>query len=147
MNGKLEWFAGNEDALALYRMFVDVAHVWDDLVDRDKVVPEEDINRVFLMCLAAIPANPVYQRMFAQLHPLLVTATIGYTVANKYEKAKDLHGMEIGHTLRYSVAQAFVYVIVQLNGPERAIEILPEALKEMMPERIEHYLEEHRDAA
>jgi hypothetical protein len=68
-------------------------------------------------------------------------------VANTYEKAKDPPGMEIGHTLRYSVAQAFVYVIVQLNGPERAIEILPEALKEMMPERIEHYLEEHRDAA
>ena len=33
--GKLEWFGGNQDELNMYHMFVDLAHVWDDLVDKD----------------------------------------------------------------------------------------------------------------
>jgi hypothetical protein len=49
--GKLEWFGGNQDALNMYRMFVDLSHLWDDLVDKDKDATEDSINNAFLICL------------------------------------------------------------------------------------------------
>ena len=47
--GKLEWFGGNQDALSVYRMLVDLAHIWDDLVDKDKPIGETEINNAFLI--------------------------------------------------------------------------------------------------
>ena len=55
--GKLEWFGGNHDALNMYRMLVDLAHTWDDLVDKDKDVPADHINNAFLIALVYMPAN------------------------------------------------------------------------------------------
>lgn len=143
----IDWFAGNADAEALYVMLVEICHTWDDLVDRDKPVPPEQINRVFLMSLISLPSNPVYRTMFPQILPLLLTAFAGYLVANKYESDKDPHGIEIAHTLRYAVAQVVTFLIVHFNGMSKATEILPEALKEMIPERFDDYRKEHSDAA
>jgi hypothetical protein len=42
--GKLEWFGGNQDALNMYRLFINLLHTWDDLVDKDKEVTETGIN-------------------------------------------------------------------------------------------------------
>jgi hypothetical protein len=56
--GKLEWFGGNQDALNMYRMFIDMIHVWDDLVDKDKPVPEGAINHAFAIALVFLPAHP-----------------------------------------------------------------------------------------
>jgi len=41
---KLEWFGGNQDAVNMFNMFVDLAHTWDDLVDKDVEVSEDHIN-------------------------------------------------------------------------------------------------------
>jgi hypothetical protein len=62
LQGKLEWFGGNQDALNMYRMFVDLAHIWDDLVDKDKPVSADEINQAFLTCLVYLPANPFYRQ-------------------------------------------------------------------------------------
>ena len=137
------WFAGNAEATALYMSLVEVAHTWDDLVDQDKPVTADRINNAFLLCLVAIPSNKVYQALFPQLQPLLLTAFTGYVVANKYEKDKDEHGIEIAHMLRYSVVQVVTFLIVHFNGVNKAVEILPAALKRMIPERFDDYRKEH----
>lgn len=139
----LSWFKGNRDAAALYEALVEVAHTWDDLVDKDKPVSDEDINRAFMLALVTIPANPVYHALLPQLQPLLINAVAGYAVANKYEAAHDAHGIEIAHTLRYSISQAMVFLIVHFNGLTNALEILPRALKVMIPERFAEYEKEH----
>jgi hypothetical protein len=36
--GKLEWFGGNQDALSMFRMFVDLAHTWDPCLSDGKFV-------------------------------------------------------------------------------------------------------------
>ena len=46
---KLEWFGGNTDALAMYDLFKELAHIWDDLVDKDKPVSEDAINKALLI--------------------------------------------------------------------------------------------------
>lgn len=140
---RLEWFAGDADALALYEAFSEIAHIWDDMVDRDCVVPAERINRAFRLALIDVSCNPVFHRHYEALRPMLVSAVACYEAANQFEQDRDAHGLELAHVLRYAVAQVFVYLITVSLGEDRARAVLPQALKRMMPERMFIYLKEH----
>ena len=137
--GKLEWFGGNQDALNLYRMFRDLAHVWDDLVDKDNPVTEAEINNAFLICLVYMPANPFYQRIQAAVMPMWITVVSAYQAANSFERNKDEHGVEIAHTLRYAAGNIIAYAVHVCVGPEKAAEIMPEVWKSIVFERYDTY--------
>ena len=74
LQGKIEWFGGNKDALNMYRMLVDLVQIWDDLIDKDKEVAEEEINHAFLTALAYMPANPFYLSIQKDILPMWITA-------------------------------------------------------------------------
>lgn len=145
--GKIEWFNGNQDALNMYRMLVDLAHTWDDLVDKDKVVDESKINNAFLVALVYLPSNPFYRLIQDQILPMWTTVIAGYEVANKYEQSKDEHGIEIAHTLRYAVGHIVTYMVQVCNGYENAKDILPEVWKHVVFERFDDYRKEHLNVA
>jgi hypothetical protein len=86
---KLEWFGGNTDALAMYDLFKELAHIWDDLVDKDKPVSEDAINKAFLICLVYLPSNPFYQYIQKDILPMWITVVSSYQTANFFEKTKD----------------------------------------------------------
>jgi hypothetical protein len=142
-DGKLEWFGGNQDALNMYRAFVDLAHAWDDLVDKDKELSEAKINQAFLTCLVYLPANPFYRSIQEQILPMWLMVVSAYEVANKFEHDKDQHGIEIAHSLRYASGHIVAYAISVCVGSEKAKEILPEVWKAMFYERFDDYRKEH----
>jgi hypothetical protein len=144
-DGKLEWFGGNQDALQMYRMLVDLAHTWDDLVDKDKEVPEHEVSNAFLITLAYLPSNPFYRAIQDQIRPMWVTVVSAYEVANKFEKDKDVHGLEIAHTLRYAVGHIVAFMVITCVGYVKAKEILPEVWKAVVFERFDDYCKEHLD--
>ena len=127
--GKLEWFGGNQDALNTFRMFVDLSHLWDDLVDKDKEATEDDINNAFLICLVYLPANPFYRSIQEQILPMWLTVVSAYQTANKFERDKDVHGIEIAHGLRYAAGNIVAYMMYVCVGPEKAKEFLPDMWK------------------
>jgi len=141
--GKLEWFGGNEDALNMYRMLVDLSHTWDDLVDRDKPANENDINNAFLICLVYLQANPFYRSIQEQVWPMWLTVVSAYETANKFERDKDSHGIEIAHTLRYSAGHIVAYAVQVCVGYEKAKEYLPDVWKNVVFERFDEYRKEH----
>ncbi len=141
--GKLEWFGGNQDALNMFRMFVDLAHIWDDLVDKDKEATEEAINNAFLICLVYLPLNPFYQIIQRDVMPMWISVVSAYRTANEYEKQKDEHGIEIAHGLRYASGNIIAYAVHVCVGPDKAAEYMPEVWKAMMVERFAEYREEH----
>jgi hypothetical protein len=143
--GKLEWFGGNQDALNMYRMFVDLAHLWDDLVDGDKETTEDDINNAFLICLIYLPANPFYRSIQEQVWPMWLTVVSAYQTANKFERDKDPHGVEIAHGLRYAAGNIMAYAVHVCVGAEKAKEVLPEMWKSVFHERFDDYRKEHLD--
>lgn len=145
--GKLEWFGGNQDALNLFRMFVDLAHTWDDLVDKDKDVSGEKINNSFLICLVYMQANPFYKSIQEQVLPMWITAVSAYETANKYELDKDEHGIEIAHGLRYAAGNIIAYAVHVCVGAEKAREFLPEIWKHIIVERFDEYRKEHLNEA
>ena len=144
--GKLEWFGGNQDALNMYRMFVDLAHTWDDLVDKDKDVSEDAINHAFAVALVYLPANPFYQSIQSQIWPMWLSVIHAYQTANAFEKAKDPHGIEIAHTLRYAAGNIMAYAVHLCVGPEKAKIYLPEMWKAIVVERFDDYRKEHLNA-
>lgn len=143
--GKLDWFGGNQDALNMYRMFVDLAHLWDDLVDKDAEVSEDAINNAFLICLVYLPANPFYRSIQEQVWPMWLTVVSAYQTANKFERDKDPHGIEIAHGLRYAAGNIMAYAVHVCVGAEKAKEILPEMWKSIFHERFDEYRKEHLD--
>lgn len=144
--GKLEWFGGNQDALNMYRMLVDLAHLWDDLVDKDKDVTELDINNSFLICLVYLPCNPFYQQIQRDVMPMWITVVSAYQAANKFEREKDERGLEAAHMLRYAAGNILAYAIHIAVGPELAAQYVPEMWKDVVNERFAEYREEHLNA-
>jgi hypothetical protein len=144
--GKLEWFGGNEDALNMFRMFVDLSHTWDDLVDKDNPTTDVDINNAFLICLVYLQANPFYRSIQEQVWPMWLTVVSAYETANKFEKDKDPHGIEIAHGLRYAAGHIIAYAIHVCIGAEKAKEVLPEVWKNIYFDRYDEYRKEHLDA-
>lgn len=141
--GKLEWFGGNQDALNMCRLLITLGHTWDDIVDKDKPISEDDINNAFLIALVYLPANPFYQRIQAQVLPMWITVVSAYQTANHFERTKDAHGIEIAHTLRYAVGNILAYAMHVCLGPEKAKEHLPEMWKAAVAERFDDYRKEH----
>jgi hypothetical protein len=144
--GKLDWFGGNQDALNMFRMFVVMSHTWDDLVDKDKDVSEKEINNAFLIALVYLQANPFYRSIQEQIWPMWMTVVTAYETANKFERDKDPHGIEIAHSLRYASGHIIAYAVQVCVGLEKTKEILPEVWKNIFYERFDEYCKEHLDA-
>jgi len=143
---ELNWFGGDVDALNTFYTIVDIAHVWDDLIDKDKPASDVDINRAFLSALVYLPANPFYQRIQMQALPLWLTVIAAYEAANKFEKDKDEHGLELAHNLRYATGHIVVFMSQTCLGYEEAQKFVPEIWKTIVDDRMEDYRKEHLDA-
>jgi len=140
--GRIEWFGGDPHGLAMYRLLVDLAHTWDDLVDKDKPVSESDINTAFLICLVHLPINPFYARIQHAVMPMWLTVVSAYEAANQFERDKDPHGLEIAHVLRYAAGQIIAYGMLVALGAEDARKYVPEMWKAVVAERFEPYRQE-----
>ena len=145
--GKIEWFGGNADALQVYQALVDLAHTWDDLVDKDRELPADHINNAFLITLVYMPSNIFYRSIQEQIMPMWLTVVSAYEVANKFEQDKDEHGVEIAHNLRYAVGHIVSYMVQVCVGYEKSKEIMPEVWKSIVFERFDEYRKEHLNVA
>jgi hypothetical protein len=141
--GKLEWFGGNQDALRMYQSLVSLTHIWDDLIDKDKPVSDVGINQAFLTALVYLPANPFYRSIQADVLPMWITIVSAYEAANKFERDKDPHGIEISHALRYATGHIVAYAIHACVGPELARTMVPDMWKAVFFERFDDYRKEH----
>lgn len=137
---RLQWFAGDVDALDLYERLVYVAHAWDDLIDQDKPVKVNDLMANLLLYM---PGNPCYRRFEGEIRALMLSSMVSYQAANLMQRSGDAHRLELAHYLRYAVMHVAVFLIGALNGIERGSEILADAAPVMVPERLSEYLKEH----
>lgn len=137
---RLQWFAGDRDALDLYERLVYIAHAWDDLVDQDKHV---DVGALMANLLIYLPSNPCYRRFEGELRAMFLVGMVGYEAANQMQTGRDPHQLELAHYLRYAVMNVAIFLIAMLNGIPRGAQILAEAAPVMLPERLADYLKEH----
>lgn len=112
---------GNWHAVDLARMLLNIARVWDDLVDKDKPVSNEQVNRVMTDALIRIPGNPFYRDVGHLLRPIMEMGIINWHLSNELCKQRGI-AREIAHVARYSAGDVMIYMMALIGGHEWAIE-------------------------
>lgn len=136
----LEIFGGDEEAFELANIIIHMGGFWDDLVDKDTDITEDEINRSMFMALSSIHTNAFFQQHARDLVPLMSMSSMNYLVARTWERSRDPHGLELAHVFRYWVVTVIGAIVTQCLGPINALEILPDLYKAMCSERFHQYL-------
>jgi hypothetical protein len=134
------WFKGNQSAMRFCADMVEIAHVWDDLVDADKPVTPAAANAAFRKLVLEIPAGEFYRANFNFLHPVMVMIWAQWDAANKMEARPSKDDFVKTYMLRASLYQIFHACAVICGGLDWAAEIGPEVyrLYGETPEKILH---------
>jgi hypothetical protein len=107
---------GNRDALSLCADLLYVGHLWDDLIDKDKPLTDEQINSGFSAMVAKIPMNPFFQEHVRELGPLLMSVILQWKDANKLEADGSPHERAMAYMLRNALLQVMAFCIWLIGG-------------------------------
>ena len=139
------WLKGNEQAVRFCIDLTYIAHLWDDLVDKDKERTDDEINTAFRIALVDIPVNPFYLDNISELRPLMMNAILQWQDANYLEIKGDYHDQHMAYMLRASFLQIFNYCAYLCGGPDWIKEIGPE-MRRIYEEDLFEYLKEFENA-
>jgi hypothetical protein len=109
-----EWI-GDPYAIDFIILMGDVAEVWDDLIDQDKSVKPEDVNRIFSSLLVDLPLNSFFDKNKLMLMPLVITVINAWQDANELEKGSD-NDKIVAYTLRDYLFELLFFVIYLTRG-------------------------------
>jgi hypothetical protein len=120
-----KWFKGNQTAMRFCADVLEIAHLWDDLVDQDVVEPV-DVDKTFRKMLLELPANEFYRANFAFLHPVMVMVWAQWDAANRMEAKPQTNDLPKTYMLRASLYQLFHACAVLCGGLDWAAECGPD---------------------
>src|SRR5690554_4054387 len=98
-NQRLAQWIGDPNAVAFLLDIFNIGEVWDDLIDQDKPVSPDDINKAFYTALITLPNNPFYRAYMPQLSGIMVSGIHAWLDANKLEKG-DANDKAYAYVLR-----------------------------------------------
>lgn len=130
------WFKGNDAAVQAALDLLEIAHLWDDLVDGDKEIQAEHANVTMRKAMLDLPLNPFWSANLRVLQPLLYSCYLQWHTANFFEQ-EDIH-LEKAYMLRASVYQIFAMFALICGGVEWAEEITVEVWQ-TYGEKVENF--------
>ncbi len=98
----MRWMKGDSSAVECIELICNIAHIWDDLIDKDKELSGDTINRVFFEALITLPRNPFYRKHFDHLNSVLLNAISNWQIANRLEREGGSYETSIAFILRSS---------------------------------------------
>jgi len=93
-------------------------HFWDDLIDKDKIRTDQEIDHCFTAMLGRLPRNPFYQAYIRDLGPLMMSTVLQWKDANKLETVGDIPERNMAFMLRNMLMQVVGYCIFLIGGEE-----------------------------
>ena len=135
-----EFLLGNTEAIQFVVRVFRALHVWDDLIDRDKPLTDDEINSVFWDLLVVLPTDPFYTRNIALLSSTLVNAIINWHVANKLERDGDDKDKSIAFILRGAYIDLLSTSAFIVGGMRWAQEIGPAIRRWAHEETFDEYM-------
>lgn len=112
---KLAEWVNNPAAVAFILSFFDMCEVFDDLIDKDKPVTDEDIVRTLFNALVDIPMNPFFIQHRMELVPVIITGINAWLDANRLEKGSD-NDKVFAYVLRDWYAELVSFIIFLTRG-------------------------------
>lgn len=128
--------AAAADAIA---QLIDISHVWDDLIDKDRTPSDGEVNRAFQCALLGLPSNPFWRANQDALTLLLRHAIIDWHTANDLEASKNLPASFV---LRTSAASLIVHAAAVIGGFDWALQVSKE-VRAFHLDDYEAYRREH----
>lgn len=114
-DAKLREWVGDVAAVSFILAFFDMCEVFDDLIDKDKPVTDEDIVRTLFHALVDIPMNPFFASYRNQLVPVIITGINAWLDANRLEKGSE-NDKVFAYVLRDWYAELVSFVIYLTKG-------------------------------
>ena len=115
----LDYLQGDVVAAEFCAEVLHVLHFWDDLIDRDKPVSDDDINQAMWRALVELPRNAFYRQHFDQLNPVLMIAISDWLTATRAEREPDacLDKLVTTFVIRSSYLNVIVMAGIIVGGP------------------------------
>lgn len=113
------------DALRFLEDIATVLHAWDDMIDRDSPLSDDEVHRAFWLALIEIPNNAFYARHRAQLQPILVSAIANWRIANEIERGRvgaNAELLKIAFIIRSTYVDLATMCAILIGGLEWGVE-------------------------
>lgn len=117
------WLQGNQEAIDFISIILQVVEIWDDLIDKDKDVDDDNINGIFYAALVSLPRLSFYRQNFDTLSPIIESAIFDWRTANSLEKKKDHQSLVTAYTLRCSGLSLIVISARIIGGHDWAMKV------------------------
>jgi hypothetical protein len=112
------WLIGNSNAIVFCLDMIKAIHLWDDLIDKDNELKDEEINDVFTFLMVDMPMNPFYAVNQRDIAPMMNTIILKWHTANVFEKEKEVNDVDKAYMLRAELYQLFVLCATLIGGRE-----------------------------
>lgn len=133
---------GDANAADFLFRVIEVAHLWDDMVDRDKPISDDDINRAFITALVTIPRNKFFQAYVGDLTAVMMVAIQNWLAATRVERgAIEALPLEAAFILRSSFVDLLTLVATINGGRKHGAEVAARVRAMAHREGMTGYLE------
>jgi len=112
------WLKGNGNAIVFCLNMINTIHLWDDLIDKDNEILDEEINNAFTFLMVDMPLNPFYVLNQRDIAPMMNNIIIKWHTANVFEKEKESGDVDKAYMLRAELYQLFVLCATLIGGRE-----------------------------
>ena len=112
------WLIGNSNAIVFCLDMIKAIHLWDDLIDKDNELKDEEINDVFTFLMVDMPMNPFYAVNQRDIAPMMQNIILKWHTANVFEKEKEVNDVDKAYMLRAELYQLFVLCATLVGGRE-----------------------------
>lgn len=133
---------GNREAADFILLIGDIAHFWDDLIDKDKPIDDAAINYFMWQILIELPRNRFYAANFAELNPILAISIHNWMAANSMEDhsdGPDERDLEISFIIRSSYCDLITQTAIICGGFEWGLQMAPQIRRACHKESFEGY--------
>lgn len=117
-----------------------ISQIWDDLIDRDREVPNTFINQMMWKALVDVPQNPFYYNNATSLSKIIELHIIDWFDANELEQGSD-HDKNMAFVLRDSIGTIVIHCAKIIGGYDWMRSISTEVRRYVYDEPLEAYKE------
>jgi hypothetical protein len=113
----MQYCMGDEVAVQLCEDLLYVAHVFDDIYDKDKDRTPQEINAAYAKALGDIPNNPLYQANIMQIAPMTLLTIQTWQISNRLESGSM--DDKIGSFILRNSLLHLIYLIIMIVGASK----------------------------
>ena len=125
-DNKRRWCMGNNDAIGFLNCFFDAVELWDDLIDKDVVIKDDHVNRVFTNLMFTLPANPWFMANHLYYQPLIMAAINGFHDANEMCKSDSRRLRNLAFHIRNLGTEIHIATAFLIGGFDHMRKVSPE---------------------